>query len=201
MNTKKKVAITVGVLIAVALIVGGAILINVAMDFPYVQKGWALAGIGYEDAKTVFGEDSLFVDHSFFNEINFESSLFQINFNGRNKTLKDGVISGYEEKAVSYGVSYQGKHSVDENIILTIANIVYNKTADSERIKSATKEYSKYKYCSDSSEKGNMILTVIKNGQSLEVIMFFENNDGNKDIQLDDQFVETYSKFIMDKII
>lgn len=201
MSAKRKVIIAVSVILAAAIIVGGAFLIYIMIEYPYVQKGWALNGISQDDAMTVFGEDSLFVDDAYFDKMNFKSSLYEINFDGRNKTLKDGIVSGYEKKAVSYGVTYQGEYQVRDNIVLIRVNIDYNKEAESGRIESATREYGGYKYYTDVSEKGKMTLTVIKNGHSLEVFLLFENTDGSKDIQLDEQFAESYSKLIMDEII
>lgn len=202
MSVKKKIAISVSVILVVAIIVAVIVIAWVMSGLYFAKTGGKMDGVSYEDTRKVFGDDSLFVDEKYFDDIGFEisSAKYSINFSGRNDTLKNNEITGYEDKAKSYNADYSGEYAVNDDWILTEIVIEYNKKADPAF--ETDEEYDGYDYnlfC-----EGQMIhLNVIKDGHRLYIGARFDYvlSEGQLPAGPDTEFAKAFSQSLMDKIV
>ncbi len=74
MSVKKKIAISVSVILVVAIIVAVIVIAWVMSGLYLAKTGGKMDGVSYEDTRKVFGDDSLFVDEKYFDDIGFEIS-------------------------------------------------------------------------------------------------------------------------------
>lgn len=204
MSKKAKIAIGVTTVFAVLAAVTIGIIVWILEGAYYSRSGGVMILRNYEDVRTVFGEDAMYFDKTYLDEIGFEehASGYSVYFSGRNKTLKENKVTGYEEKADKYLVFYEGRYTVQENLLLKKIYVDYEKDADSNEESMADREYKGYKYYFDN-ENGVVHVKAIKNGHILYVAAFFEDLslEEGEETKLSDEFISSCAEFLIDKIV
>lgn len=144
LTTKKKIAIAVPVC---AIFIVIAIIVTCVCVAGYRRSTYG-EGIfevaEYNEIKTVFGDDAMYLKDSFIDENYIQDYKF-IDFNKQpNKTQKEGKVTGYDEVAVRYHIELKPQIELADNMTLTDVTAEYDKNAFKEY--GTIKEYGAYKY-------------------------------------------------------
>lgn len=144
LTTKKKIAIAVPVC---AIFIVIAIIVTCVCVAGYRRSTYG-EGIfevaEYNEIKTVFGDDAMYLKDSFIDENYIQDYKF-IDFNKQpNKTQKEGKVTGYDEVAVRYHIELKPQIELADNMTLTDVTAEYDKNAF--RQDGTIKEYGEYEY-------------------------------------------------------
>ena len=144
LTTKKKIAIAVPVC---AIFIVIAIIVTCVCVAGYRRSTYG-EGIfevaEYNEIKTVFGDDAMYLKDSFIDENYIQDYKF-IDFNKQpNKTQKEGKVTGYDEVAVRYHIELKPQIELADNMTLTDVTAEYDKNAFIQN--GTIKEYEEYSY-------------------------------------------------------
>lgn len=144
LTTKKKIAIAVPVC---AIFIVIAIIVTCVCVAGYRRSTYG-EGIfevaEYNEIKTVFGDDAMYLKDSFIDENYIQPYKF-IDFGKTpNKTQKEGKVTGYDEVAVRYHIELKPQIELADNMTLTDVTAEYDKNAFIQN--GTIKEYEEYSY-------------------------------------------------------
>ena len=183
--SRAKKAIIAGVVIFVFLAVGITVGVLCAMYFNTYGKMVGNIYVSDQEARLLFGEDSLFLSEEFIKEYGLEQGnnhdgelLYYVEFDAyhydRYKSYKDGnppdEPNKYDEKAYKYN-GYYVSDAVKNG--LSGVRLDYYKKGESDLIESADKTLGELKYSEDINE-GSVVLNVVKDKHCLTFCLYFD---------------------------
>lgn len=190
--SRAKKAIIAGVVIFVFLAVGITVGVLCAMYFNTYGKMVGNIYVSDQEARLLFGEDSLFLSEEFIKEYGLEQGnnhdgelLYYVEFDAyhydRYKSYKDGnppdEPNKYDEKAYKYNVVYiptDGGTMSQYGVKQIVCN--YFKNASKEQIDSADSVFEDLKYTMST---GSIITSnIVKDGHCLGITVYFNLEDG-----------------------
>lgn len=206
MSKGKKITISILVFFVVVGIVITSVLLD-SCSYAYYERD--CPPFSYEDTRTLFGEDSMFLDEKFITDKGFTNDFgYGVTFKAKSKTiLNDYIVSGYDKKADRYYATYEGEWEIGQGYFLVDRiDLSYDKNTKNDI--TGTKEYKDflykdilYKVNFDSISGWGYRVLVIRDGHSLNVELSLTYNDKVQKSEDENKILNAFVFDIMDNIL
>lgn len=197
MSKGKKITISILVFFVVVGIVITAVLLDL-WNYAYYERN--RPQFSYEDTRTLFGEDSMFLDEKFLTDKGFTDDYgYGVTFKAKSKTLlNDYIVSGYDKKADMYAVTYEGEWEIGQGyLFVDRIDLSYDKNINYDI--TGAQEYKDFLYKVDYGSpirRGCKVL-VIRDGHTLKVELSLAYNDKVHNSEEDNK---TLDDIVLDKM-
>lgn len=201
MSKGKKITISILVFFVAIGIVITAVLLD-SCSYAYTERD--CPPFSYEDTRTLFGEDSMFLDEKFITDKGFINDFgYGVTFKAKSKTiLNDYIVSGYDKKADRYYATHEGEWEIGQGYFLVDRiDLSYDKNTKNDI--TGTKEYKDilYKVNFDSISGWGYRVLVIRDGHSLNVELSLTYNDKVQKSEDENKILNAFVFDIMDNIL
>lgn len=201
MNKGKKITISILVFFVVVGIVITAVLLD-SCNYTYYDRN--CPPFSYEDTRTLFGEDSMFLDEKYITDKGFTDDYgYEVKFKKKSKTiLNDYIVSGYDKKAENYHAMYEGEWEIAQGYLFVHRiHLGYYKNINYDM--KGAQEYKDFLYKVDygSIFTRSCLLLVVRDGHNLRVELSLEYYDKVPNIEEENKILDAIVFDIMDNII